>query len=90
MKKLRKTEGCTAWGFDYIEDKDIQDVEDLNVNKLKELANKVFPMINTKEQLREFLMWATEEIGEYDCDNIPCECCGDVVTTWTLDLEDYG
>lgn len=31
-------------------------------------------------------MWATEELGEFEFDNEPCECCGDYVTTYTLEF----
>ena len=84
--KLIKTEGCTAWGFDYINGNETNIINDLDENTIKKLSESVFKLIDTKDKMIEFLMWATAELGEYESDNEPCECCGDYVTTYTLEL----
>ena len=84
--KLVKTEGCTAWGFDYINDNDTNIVNELDESTIKKLSESVFKLVDTKDKLIEFLMWATEELGEFEFDNEPYECCGDYVTTYTLEF----
>jgi len=37
--------------------------------------------------LNHLLVYLATEYGDYESDGIPCECCGDIVCTWTLDLE---
>ena len=34
-----------------------------------------------------FLQWFCQNYGEYECDDKPCECCGDYTQSWTVDLE---
>ena len=84
--KLIKTEGCSAWGFDYINGNETNIINNFDENTIKKLSESVFKLINTKDKMIEFLMWATVELGEFEYDNEPCECCGDYVTTYTLEF----
>ena len=40
--KLIKTEGCTAWGFDYINGNETNIINDLDENTIKKLSESVF------------------------------------------------
>ena len=44
-------------------------INDLDENTIKKLSESVCKLIDTKDKLIEFLMWATEELGEFESDN---------------------
>lgn len=48
---------------------------------LKRVCEKIEP-----RDLNYLLQWFMTQYGEYDCDGEPCECCGDIVETWTAEI----
>ena len=36
--------------------------------------------------LNQLMQFTLETYGEYECDGKSCECCGDSVENWSLDL----
>lgn len=57
--------------------------------KLKHLNNKICDFLKQHpEDLNYLLQDIIPRYGEFDCDNKPCECCGDTVITYTLEIED--
>ena len=80
MKLLKRT-GCIAWALDV---DDIPEI-DLTNEQRQKVIDKIFKYIKP-EHLNELLNWFVEEFGEYECDHEPCECCGDIVEEWKIEI----
>lgn len=80
--KLELTQGCIADNFT-INNESIHDIPEY---KLREYAHKVIDKID-RYMLHIILIDITKELGDYSCSNRACECCGDIIETYKLDVE---
>lgn len=93
--KFELTEGCMAWGFEA----DGKPVENMSTQELKDailkIAGKISKMdVNTSQDTLEFNNKAYRVMHElvynfyddYECSSEPCECCGDWVETYKLEV----
>ena len=46
---------------------------------------KILPQLD-ETWFNYFLQWFLEQYGEYECDEKPCEQCGDVTEKYSLDI----
>jgi len=82
MMKLEYTEGCVCSSLT------VDDIEEYAMTDEKRLEVLEAVRRNLKPRdLNHLLRYLATEYGDYESDGIPCECCGDIVCTWTLDLE---
>lgn len=65
----------------------VDDVEEINLDndRRKEVIKKIFDNMKP-EDLNYLLQWYIEEFGEYESDDEPCECCGDYVERYWLEI----
>lgn len=65
----------------------IDGIEEINLSdeKRKEVLNRIFPHINSSD-LNELLQWFLPKYGEYEGSDKPCDCCGDYIDTYTLNI----
>ena len=79
--KIVVTEGCTAYGCS-INDKER---EEFSTEELRDIVHKLVDMCD-RENL-ETLVWDIPQlVGEYKCEG-HCECCGDTIVTYTVNLD---
>lgn len=89
--KLELTEGCicdsfTADGKDIysMSEKELKDILKTAVAKITttkyEDENKIYQLQNTLYEI------VSRFYDEYECDNEPCECCGDFVETFKMEV----
>ena len=51
------------------------------------IMNKIHDwMLNNPDQFNYVLQALIPMFGEYECDDHPCECCGDIVQTYTWEI----
>jgi hypothetical protein len=79
--KLKMVEGCMC---DSLTVDGIEEIE-MTDEKRQETINKIMESLEPKD-LNYLLQWYLPIFGDYECDNTPCECCGDVVTKYSLDI----
>ena len=80
--KLELIQGCIADSF-YIDDEQIHDIPE---DKLREYTHKIIDKVD-RYVLHIILHDIIVELGEYSCSKYPCECCGDFVETYKLEIE---
>ena len=93
--KFELIEGCMAWGFEA----DGKPVEHMSTQELKDailkIADKISKIeVNTLQDTLEFNNKAYRIVHEmvynfyddYECSSEPCECCGDWVETYKLEV----
>ncbi|MBQ7899758.1 MAG: hypothetical protein IJ307_07895 [Bacteroidales bacterium] len=81
--KLELTQGCIAgWlGADGIAE------HEMDEQMRARVFDEIFAFLKTKNDgLNQLMQFVLELYGDYECDDEPCECCGDTVDTWTLVL----
>ena len=83
---IHNVKGCTAFSLnaDGLEEIDMTHEERLKViDAIYEWMKRT-----ADDNLNYILQGLTNECGEYNCiDSIPCECCGDTVDEYVLDLD---
>lgn len=79
--ELKKVVGCTAFSLSV----DGEEEVNLTDEKRKEVLKKIFEALKT-EDLNFVLQELIPIFGEYESDGIPCECCGDIVETYTWNI----
>ena len=72
--KLEKVTGCTAFSLN------VDGVEEINMTDEERFY------IMDKLQFNYVLQALIPMFGEYECDDHPCECCGDIVQTYTWEI----
>ena len=81
--KLKMSRGCIAdWlGADSKLEVDMDDETRAKV------YDKILDFLKTQNDgLNQLMQFTLETYGEYECDDKSCECCGDTVESWTLEL----
>ena len=81
--KLKMSRGCIAdWlGADGMLEVDMDDETRAKV------YDKIFEFLKTQNGgLNQLMQFTLETYGEYECGGESCECCGDTVESWTLEL----
>jgi hypothetical protein len=82
MMKLEYTEGCVCGSLTVDDEEEYSMTDERRTEVLEAVKRKLGP-----RDLNHLLVYLATEYGDYESDGIPCECCGDIVCTWTLDLE---
>lgn len=81
---LKMIQGCV---FDSLT---IDGKEEINLNDIerKEIINKVCEHLKKIEPqyLNELLQFFLVKMGDYSCSVQPCECCGDFVETYKIEI----
>lgn len=79
--ELKKVTGCICGSLT------VDDEEEINLTdeKRQEVLERIFKALKPSD-LNYVLQDLVERFGKYECDNRPCECCGDFVTTWTWNV----
>ena len=86
--RIEVVNGCTAYSFE-IDDKPIHDC---TIDELKDALTKATAYVVRKADdervgiLQIAIRDLVELFGDCECDGIPCECCGDFVETYTMEL----
>lgn len=81
--KLEMSRGCIAdWlGADGVLEIDMDDETRAKV------YDKIIEFLKSQNDgLNRLMQFTLEMYGEYESDDKPCDCCGDTVDTWTLEL----
>ena len=79
--KLEMTRGCIC---DSLSIDGTQEI-DLTDEQRKEVIKKVFDSMKP-EDLNYLLQWYLPYKGDYESSDKPCECCGDFVENFTLEI----
>lgn len=81
--EIKLTRGCVCdfLGIDGIKEIDMTD------EQRKQYLNEIIEKLPTISiWFNHFLEFVAEEFGDYDCSEEACECCGDFVETYELNL----
>ena len=79
--KLEMTRGCICSSLT------VDGVEeiDLNDSYRKYVIRKICESMDPS-RLNLMLQWYLSTFGEYECDDEPCECCGDYVEHFEMEI----
>lgn len=86
--KIEIVEGCIGDSFEI----DGKNILDCTLEELKDALDKVtkYALSIADESkmyaLQEAIRTLTEDFGEYESPDEPCECCGDFIETYTLEI----
>lgn len=86
--KIELVQGCIAYSFEI----DGATIYDCSMEDLKDALSKVTAHVLSKTKnedkykLQDVIHNLVELFGDCECDGIPCECCGDFVETYTLEI----
>ena len=81
--KLQLVEGCV---YDSLTVDGKEEI-DLTGTERQRAINKIADWLKRHpEDLNYLLQDLVPRYGEYESDDVPCECCGDTVTTYTWDI----
>ena len=86
INKIMVMEGCIHWYYD-INDKPL---DEYTPEERRNILHKLIDMCSDDDiynMTQEAMKSACEQNGEYECDDEPCECCGDFTCTWTYNRE---
>lgn len=80
--KLVYTSGCVCGSLS------IDGVEtiDMDINVFKDVLQQLIINEGDLVTLQEVYMLLMSSQGVYECSEEPCECCGDYVTTYSLEI----
>lgn len=84
--KIIKTSGCTNFSTS-VDGYNIshQEISDEVYNKLKDKLSEYIRSFN-KQDISFFVENLVEWYGEYECEDEPCETCGDYFTKYELTI----
>lgn len=84
--KIELIRGCTCDGL-YIDDKSVRELTD---NERKEIKKKICKWIMSDDaHLGALLHILTKHFfNKYQCSDTPCECCGDFIETYKLEIKE--
>ena len=81
--KLEMTTGCIA---DWLGVDGVLEVEMDDATRAK-VYDKIFEFLKSQNDgLNQLMQFTLKLYGEYSYDSEPCECCGDSIDKWTLEL----
>lgn len=86
--KIEVVNGCTAYSFEI----DGKPIHDCTVDELKDVLAKANAYVVSKaddecvSDLQIAIRNLVELFGDFECSEDACECCGDFVETYTLEL----
>lgn len=86
--KIEVVNGCMAYDFEI----DGKSIHDCTIDELKDALTKATAYVVSKaddervSDLQTALRNLVELFGDCECDGIPCECCGDFVETYTMEI----
>ena len=81
MMRIKLVRGCVCDSLT-VDGKDEYAMTD---DERQDVLKKIFESL-TPGDLNYVLQALVKEMGEYDCDDRACECCGDTVEWYVLDL----
>lgn len=86
--KIEVVNGCTAYSFEI----DGTPICDCTIDELKDALTKATAYVVSKaddervSDLQIAIRNLVELFGDCECDDIPCECCGDFVETSVMEI----
>lgn len=86
--KIEVVNGCTAYSFEI----DGKPFHDCTIDELKDALTKATAYVVSKandervSDLQIAIRTLVELLGDCECSEDACECCGDYVETYTLEL----
>lgn len=86
--KIEIVNGCTAYSFEI----DGKPTHECTIDELKDALTKANAYVVRKanderiSELQIALRNLVELFGDCECDDIPCDCCGDFIDTYTLEI----
>jgi hypothetical protein len=85
--KIHNIQGCTAFSLN------VDGVEEIDMTHEQrlEVIDAIYEWMKrtADDNLNYILQGLTNECGDYNCiDPEPCECCGDTVDEYVLDLDE--
>jgi hypothetical protein len=86
--KIEVVNGCMAYNFEI----DGKYINDCTIDEMKDALTKATDYVVRKaneeriSDLQIAIRNLVELFGDCECDGIPCECCGDFIETYTLEL----
>lgn len=85
--RLKKVTGCICDSLTAeFDGEDIEEI-DMTPDQRMQVIEKIADwMKKNPDQLNYIMQDMTESFGEYENDGHVCECCGDMVTTWTWEI----
>ena len=81
--KLEYTSGCICDSLSV----DGVETIDMSPDKLREVIHELVDREQDLAVLQDLFMSCVQSQGEYSSSDEPCECCGDFVTTYTLEIQ---
>lgn len=84
--KISKVTGCTAFSLN-VDGK--EEVDMTNPERYAIIDNIAKWLKNNPDFFNLYLQAITEYLGDYEViDDEPCECCGDTIDAYILEIED--
>lgn len=86
--KIELTQGCICDGF-YADD---ERIIDMSIEELKDIFTQLtdyvkgLPLEDKKFALYEAIYNIIELFAQHETSDEPCECCGDFIETYTLEI----
>ena len=80
--KIEISRGCTA----FYNEIDGKDMFEYSGEALQTILLTICSKIEDQQMLIDTICMLTENWGQYDSDNEPCEQCGDTVYRYTLEV----
>ena len=86
--KIEVVNGCMAYNFEI----DGKYIHDCTIDEMKDALTKATDYVVSKvndehiSDLQIAIRNLVELFGDCECDGIPCECCGDFVETYTMEI----
>lgn len=80
--KIEISRGCTAF-YNEIDGKNMYEYSG---EALQTILLTICSKIEDQTRLINTICLLAENLGEFECDDEPCEQCGDYVQKWTLEI----
>lgn len=78
--EILKQEGCMAWCLEA----DGKPIVDMAEEQQKDILDKLRESLGIDAYtLIDMIM---KQYGDYECSDEPCECCGDYIETWRVEI----
>lgn len=79
---LQYTSGCISDSLTI----DGKETIDIPIEDIRKVLHKLIDIEDDLGTLQEIYISLLSAQGKYECSSKPCECCGDYVTTYKLEI----
>lgn len=81
--KIELNRGCICTGFYF----DNKSEDKYSEQEIKAIRSKLCDYINSSDiDLFDIVEFIMTEKGDYECSDHPCDCCGDFIETYKLEI----